>query len=288
MMKKKQILVAALLTGMLLPESIFSAETKGIENNTGKTNEMDYENVDILEVQAHDFSVEEIMNAYFGEDGWNASQLTQQSYGEKQNNWYIESEYSDENVAISCMCDDFGFFNFEVEYKNSKDNNRNKDEAVTTEKMVEEWLSMIDKLNLSVEDQYEKRTDEVNNKVQYVYRIKQNNLVIGDEIIIIGSAGNETDYPAPMLKVTIDENGYAVMASFLTDIVQADPATKRQIQSEENAKENFIEYMKELYSEIWNEIELQEDTFEAQLVYIPVDQGKRKTSYYKNIIKREN
>ena len=37
--------------------------------------------------------------------------------------------------------------------------------------------------------------------------------------------------------------------------------------------------MKELYSETWNEIELQEDTFEAQLVYIPVDQGKRKYSY---------
>lgn len=129
-MRKNQILAITLLTGMLLPESIFGAETKEMESDTGKSTETNYESIDILEVQAHDFSVEEIMDAYFGENEWNVNQLTQQSYGEKQNNWYIESEYSDENVAISCMCDDFGFFNFEVEYENSKDNDSKKD--VTT------------------------------------------------------------------------------------------------------------------------------------------------------------
>lgn len=269
---KKKVLIVTLFASILSLESIFASE--GQNNDSSRDSVINYESMDILEVQARDFSVEEILNAYFGEEKWNPNLLVQQAYGEKGKNWYIESEYSDENVKISCMCDDFGFFDFEIEYKN---------EEYKIEKMMNEWLSMIDRLNIVVDNQYKKKTDEINNIVRYVYRVKQNSLVVGDEVIIIGSAGNETDYPAPVLNVTLTDGGYTVMANFITDIVQKNNAGERQLQTEEKVKENFIEYIKELYSEAWDEIELQDDTFESEIVYIPVDQGQKKYSYVYDI-----
>lgn len=270
---KKQVVIVMLFASMVLSEGIPASELTE-KDDCGNVVEEKFEDVDILEVQARDFSVEEILDAYFGEEKWNSNLLTQQYYGEKGKNWYIESEYSSDDATISCMCDDFGFFNFEVEYKNK---------VIEQEEMMSEWLSIVERLNIVIDNQYEKRIDEKNNSVQYVYRVKQNDLAVGDEIIIIGSAGNETDYPAPALNVKITDNGYVLIASFITKIVQKENVNERQIQTEENVKEDFIEYMKELYSEAWNEIELQEDTFESQIVYIPVDQGKKKYSYVYDI-----
>lgn len=265
---KKRCLSVVMFASIFFSGAIFASEVE--KNATDNQKEpVNYESKDLLEVQAREFSIEEILNAYFGESKWNINALTQQSYGKKGQDWYAEAEYSNENIEINCICDDFGFFNFEVQYKKKPELND----------MMHEWISMIDRLGISIDDQYEKRTDEIDDGVQYGYRIKQNDLVVGDEIIIIGSGGNETDYPAPMLTVTLTDKGYNVLANFIADIVQKNEVDDRQLQTEEMAKENFIGYMKELYSETWDEFELQEDTFEAQMVYIPVDQGKEKYSY---------
>ena len=79
---KKQVVIVMLFASMVLSEGIPASELTE-KDDCGNVVEEKFEDVDILEVQARDFSVEEILDAYFGEEKWNSNLLTQQYYGEK-------------------------------------------------------------------------------------------------------------------------------------------------------------------------------------------------------------
>lgn len=71
---KKRCLSVVMFASIFFSGATFASEVEKNATNNQKE-PVNYESKDLLEVQAREFSIEEILNAYFGESKWNINEL---------------------------------------------------------------------------------------------------------------------------------------------------------------------------------------------------------------------
>lgn len=230
----------------------------------------DYLSADRLVTKAHKFDPKETFDFYFGKDGWDEGSLIKMT---AINERYM---YVGDDRQVTTIIDGDFVYTIVVKYAQNM-----PDEEV----LREEWEGLFSALDIPVMDDYIRQTDYLNgDRHLYTYYLEYDGIKVYPTNYEIGSVGDETDYHGAFVTIQMEDDGYLLIFSAVSDIIEREALDEpRAEMSDDEIKVIVFDAFEDGMGIPVEEANPVEGTLTVEYMYIPVDFGNEEDEYVYDI-----